>query len=377
MRSMIIPLASLLLCSAGFFYFNYAQLDSINSNSYPSRSQFLNHRSTEQPECNNSTVSERIVQFYSSALKGNFISGKEGEYELKASIFGIGKIIYGSKWSLDTEYLKRKHLRNIEASINLKLKEGQEVNGVNPSLKYALVNNRDRTEENFSIDIASDLKDALKIFRKAVDQFYKVNARDTLLIKKVEKSFEQYNKTQKFEDLDEAFSKYLVKTAIEPHYDSIAEKVDKKLLWTWSVGANFTKEKRDSLFIKTEVYHGIGTGKDIVFKGLLGINDTSSLLTHLDFDKIACFISAGLDAVLLRAENVSLIDGNVSIEYGHIFKKLTPGEEKNQINFAISISPLIALDLSLPITLKYNPKNGKVFGFFEVQWNLKPIKKGE
>ena len=368
----------LLFLITGAFCLSPAQSGFVSLNTLDNQSALLNHKPDEQPESRNSTTSDRIVQFYSNALKGNFFSGKGGEYEFKASLFGIGKVFHDSSWMFDTEYLKRKFLRNFEVSVGLKFKDGQEVNGITPSLKYALVNKRDRTEENFSVDMASDLRVAVHDLRDAVNKFYAENSGNKPLVERVEKSMDKFTASQKLEDLDESFRKYLRTETIKSlssKYDSIAKEVDKKPLWTLTMGGSFTKETRDSLFIKTEFYQGIANGKDLVLRGLFGLKDTSASSSR--FDRTNWLLSAGLDLVLLRVENKSVIDGNVSIEYGSILSGLTSGEEKNHFNFAITVSPLVAVDLSLPLTLKYDPKDGKIFGFLELQWNLKPIKKGE
>jgi len=125
------------------------------------------------------------------------------------------------------------------------------------------------------------------------------------------------------------------------------------------------------LGVELEYYHGIFLGSDLVLRGGIGFQDTSTK-TSTDFQRVAYKLSAGTDVVVLKYEKTPLIDIAASLEYSGILKGLLPKEDKNSLDISLTMSSLVSQGVSVPFTVKYDPKHGNFLGFLEVQWNFEP-----
>jgi hypothetical protein len=109
-----------------------------------------------------------------------------------------------------------------------------------------------------------------------------------------------------------------------------------------------------------------------VLSGTLAVGDTANNgLSQIN--RIQWLLSAGSDFVILRAnKDSSLVEGNFSLQDEGIPKGLKKGENSNEFDLALTITPLITKNLYLPFTIKYDPKMHNFLGFLELQFDFKP-----
>ena len=334
--------------------------------------KILNNQPTEQPN-QRSSVYDRIVQGYSALLHSNFFSASSAEF--KGTIFAI-EAAFDSTKNIDTTYLKDYFLRNFVFSIGINSKSNQQINGVTPEFKYAIVNNRDRTTVNFGQELKEQLLIINRELKEAIFSFDNDNPDTTELYRRVWSSIDKYNNSQKYSDLDSAIVKYFKKSEFEAldskvqtQIDSLAKDVDQQAQWTISTFGQFSGNAWDSVYFETDYYHGLFPRTDFSLRVNVYTTHDSTLKTS-SLNKDALLISPGIDWVCLQKDTVNLIETNFFFEYTNIFK----GWGKNPTNnydIGLTISPLVGTNLSLPITIKYVPKGGNFLGFLELQWSLK------
>lgn len=322
---------------------------------------------------------DRITQFYSAAVKSNFVSGEDGKFEFKSSLFGLKKL-FDPDLDIDTTYLRRQFLRNFEITAGLTFGEDQKLDGFRPALKWALINRRDRSENNFYLDF----KDEHSLIARALD------SAGNAAIDKVKEdpqrrndifaSMDKFNETRNLSDLDEMLRDEVFLRLSKPQLDSLqtmydvrAKEVDRGVLVTLDAGWDITRAQKDSIFAGLGLFKGVGHGRDLVIKSRFGLKDTSA--TSFEFDRITWNNSLGLDLVLVRAGDQSLIEGNLNVEYDRVLRGLADDEDRETFNLSLTLSAVISEDISLPITVKWDPENGNLFALLDLQWTLKPIKK--
>jgi hypothetical protein len=333
----------------------------------------LNDSPTRQPD-QQSTLYNKIIQGYSAALKGNFFSSTTAEF--KTSLFKI-KTLCDSTNKIDSIFLKNYFDRNFDISIGLDSKSNQQITGITPGFKYAIINNRDRASVNFGSEMISEINQMIRALQKVIDSF-KSEHPDTGVVSRALNSIHRFNASKNLNDLDPVLLPYIKDSDFYKHYtnlqsrvDSLANYVDRQPQWTIYTSEQFSQKAWDSVSVGTDFFYGPFPRTDFTLRfGIFTIHD--SALKTSGLNKASWLISPGFDWVLLQSEKQNLLETNYFAEYTNIFK----GQGKNSRNiydFGFTLSPLIGTNLSLPVTIKYAPKGGNFYGFLELQWSIKPI----
>lgn len=91
----------------------------------------------QQPAEKSIINQESLTRFYRAAVKADFISGKDADFKLNASLYGIGKLM-----DRDLDYAESSFLRNFNVKVGFK-QDDESVSEFSPGFTYALINHRD------------------------------------------------------------------------------------------------------------------------------------------------------------------------------------------------------------------------------------------
>lgn len=331
---------------------------------------------------------QRITDLYAAAVDGGFVTGKDGTFTFKASLFGLGKI-FNPHWDLDTEYLKRTGLRNVEISTAFVFGKDDKIESFRPSIRWAVINKRDRSAYNFYTAFQSEYANVATELAQAMqkvlnDEGLNVPSPDTIQQQRIaalQATSQKFSQTGKLSDLDSAVQDALGSAleqgnlqAFKDKWSQEAAELDKKLLLTVTAGGDVGRShNRDSLFAEAALAVGLEDAAkrvyDIVLKSQVALKDTSMAKT--DFSRVQWLNSAGIESVLVRdRQDNALLESKLAMEYTHILSGHQENEKDGVFNFALTLSPLVAEDIALPLTLKWDPENGDVFAKFSLLWKF-------
>ncbi|HKP95351.1 MAG TPA: hypothetical protein VJ385_06295 [Fibrobacteria bacterium] len=253
----------------------------------------LKEAESDQPSAF-ASFNERIVKYYSAAVKGNMFSSKDGSFELNASVYGL-RTVFDPGLSVDTLFLRHPRQRNANLGMQLGMGDGAKVDRIGGKVKWAFINGRDRDGYRFGegINAALDgLNQTLFSADSAYIAYLKANLIDASGAYKVH--YDQYETSQgKFaisqdpRDLDPVFYRKYGR-GIEAHarsirasIDSIAEVLDKRLLATAEVSGDYRMGEGSHWAFSLEAYRGVGRRGEI--KAAAGYRVTDSASTWSRF----------------------------------------------------------------------------------------------
>lgn len=330
---------------------------------------------------------EILTTFLRAAL--NNINGKDKSFNLNTTLFAIDSLLNFSV-SEPSNFIK-------QTSVDFKLKANNE-NSIsdiyfgfttpiinNKNLKYKRLDKEDFNILEKNANIQLDIKKELTI-NLPEDE---INAFD-IKWNNAKKKGDFADFTEEFTkiDLKKIVSKYLQdeeynnivasytegKDPFRVKYKEIAEKYSRKLLWTISPAMLYDREnKQANYFFTTKLTKGISKNLqkkpwEIEINATFRVsNDTLKLKTNYD-NKIG-LINIGINKVILEdKDNQPKMEFKFFTEYEHQFGS------SNNFNNIFTLNSTLRINLFktvwLPITIKYDPENGSIFGFFSIAANL-------
>jgi hypothetical protein len=357
------------------------------------------------------TYKDVLTSFFQLAL--NDLSGKQKAVDFTSNPFAL-MVKTNPNLLIDSNYVKYKHLRDLNFSFGVNLDSTYNLNGFNFGIKYALVNKR-------NIDMPSFLMQNMARNKQFADLNNSVNAwislhstngasdRDFAL-----SLFNQFHRweddsTFTFHTFDERTRDTIIaiitrnnldgiqrsiasnpnfsfKKATDSTYNDINGKWQNKPLWTIGVNSalqssnsnNFKNIGFNNLNITSEFLAGLNSPKnrikldlDILASDAI-TNDTTQPNKTLNRNLFE--FQPGIDFVLKTkgsgGAGKPYLELKVSGSYYHTFSTLLPGQkaDSNTINGELRIR--LYQDLWVPITIKYDPSTGNVFGFLSVKANF-------
>ena len=159
-------------------------------------------------------------------------------------------------------------------------------------------------------------------------------------------------------------------------FKSIASKYARKPLWTFSPTLIYDRINKQGEYSFASDFI-IGLGKDlskkpweVEIKGLFEVqNDTTNKKTNYDNKPLS--VSLGLNKILLEnGDKESKMEFKFFTQYDHQFGTAATGTSKNIFTLNSTLRINVFRSVWLPVTIKYDPKNGNFLGFFSITANI-------
>lgn len=153
----------------------------------------------------------------------------------------------------------------------------------------------------------------------------------------------------------------------------IADDFSRKPLWILKPTVSYDRiYKQGEYLLESDFTKGFGslskTPWELEFKGKLLIGADSTILTPNYKNKPLTF-SAGINKVLLQNENnESRAELKFFTQYSYKIGDYIGSRDEFSLNSTLRFN--VHKAIWLPITLKYDPENGNVFGFFSITANI-------
>lgn len=303
---------------------------------------------------------------------------------------------------VDTNYVKYKHLRNLNFSFSGRLDSSYRFNGFSSGISYALINQRDETiskgfvqsvllKDDFSkvnLSLTSFITQLLTTeSTKAMtflDQANKWMESDLTYdkldpeLQKVIKDSATSNNNSYFLSLLKKDPKLNFNAAAFHVYDSLRSLFQKR--WLVTVGVSDTTYKDQFMFsnvvLTGEILKGISNPNHVVsmeldVKGAYRFLD-DTLLAKRDLQRRALDIETGVNLVFnTRKTHYPWAEFKLSGEYHRISQGGYTGEKKDSLTINGTLRFRIVNDIWVPIEIKYDPGSGNIFGFLSVRLNIK------
>ena len=303
---------------------------------------------------------------------------------------------------VDNNYVKYRHLRNLNLSFSGKLDSSYHFNGFSSGITYALVNQRDETvSKSFvqSVLLKDDfskvnlyltafitglpVKDSTKQMA-FLDQANKWMENDLTYdkldpeLQKVIKDSATTNNNAYFLSLLNKDSTLNFRAAAFHVYDSLRSLFQKR--WLVTVGVSDTSYKDHFMFsnvvLTAEILKGISNpnhvvGMELDVKGAYRFLD-DTLKAKRDLQRKILDVEGGVNVVFnTRKTHYPWAEFKLSGEYHRIFQGAYAGEKRDSLTINGVLRFRVAKDIWVPLEIKYDPGSGNVFGFLSVRFNFK------
>jgi hypothetical protein len=305
---------------------------------------------------------------------------------------------------VDTIYKKYRTLRNLNYTFALRLDTSYRFNGFSAGLKYAIINKRDETVQNAFVKTV--------LANAAVKQLFALNNQMVAKIPTMPnpaalmqeysnftmglKSFGSLSKPLRdsmvafagssdstralFETLMQNPNFNLKKTT-DSLYQDMKMNFNKNALWT--VGVADTTLKNQFVFTNVVFYTEFlkSVNKYNKTKNDLELNIRSqlqlvddTLKAGRDLHRAVFNIEPGINWVInTKSTKKSYLELKFSGGYYHIFNRVYANEDQNQLWFNGTVRIRILNDIWVPFEVKYDPRNGNLFGFINVRANFRAL----
>lgn len=396
-RKLFKPLLVLLLCC------------SIGASAQDDSSAKLAELEKQAPGLFNSLTTEVLSHVLQAGIKNGFITGKEGQYQLKTTLFGI-MLLLDPKKNIDTNYFRLGYARNLELTGGVETDEDNSINAFSPRLKYAIVNRRDpaNADNRHMLHNALDgylrrmatqslLADIARIGTKMANDSVTY---DLATRKAIQHSLIKFAETQLEEDLHPLILAQLavmypgmpfsdmmeedlaIRDKAQRVYDTLAQSFRQRGLLTVAMEGDYHDYWRGA---GAHVEYMKGTGWntdesapwDIYLAADFSMAYDSSGTRKSNLDRRVLSWTAGLNKVLLHTndrDRNAIVEVLGAMEYVYVMRGLLPEEREKQFNLNFTFSVRVAPSLYLPVMLKYNPESGNVFGFLSVKWDMPKLR---
>ncbi|MBL7756511.1 MAG: hypothetical protein JNL59_03925 [Chitinophagaceae bacterium] len=295
------------------------------------------------------------------------------------------------------EYLKYTWLRRFNISFAGKLNEENRFNGFTSGIKYAIINQRDETVSRLFLQQALNASAERTSLNQALSAYIQSFSGDGALQANNEVN-SIMNGDAKFKDLSPSLQSKLKELAGSGNFNNLKKLIDKsndfnlkqvaiddynaiktnfQKRWLVTLGVSDTtytdKFRFSTVVLSAEILKGISNpGKKVdvelsINGGYNFVNDT--LKAGRDLDRRALQVESGFNFIFNDGA-VSWAELKVSGEYNRVFKGLYTDERKDLLTVNGTLRLRLFRDLWLPIEIKYDPKEGRVFGFLDVRFNF-------
>jgi len=343
------------------------------------------------------TSYEALTQF----LQVNVTSEKGGGYTFKSTLFSIQKFFSKDSLNASDIYLAKKGARNLELGLGLHKGSQGNLGLLLPSIKYALVNNRDKSDVNFALEdngaLDKDIQLILNARHNALTQYSneiagKPAAEKATLEKELDAADMRFAKSNDFKEYPkrvlELYNQEIKAKGRDPEkflqeiqdvYDRIAKKIEQRGLLTLSFnpGYDWNTSNFDTTTVNLQYLKGWGNFQkpwnfDIKISQLFqqDTSNTKSLSRQVFMGKL------GINKVLVHDSKLNpLVEFELAYEHDYIFNGLYKDEDRNRPKMVSTLRVHVSKDIFIPLTLKYDLKNPNLFGVFRLQWDLQTGKK--
>jgi hypothetical protein len=166
------------------------------------------------------------------------------------------------------------------------------------------------------------------------------------------------------------------KNSLNNAFDTLSKLSARKPLWTFTPDITYDRvEKQATYSFATEFVVGIGRNVEkkpweLEIKSQYKIQrDTSVKATN--YGSKPFFVSVGANKVLVEnKEKESQMELKFFAQYDRQFGKVPTGEKQQLLTFNSTFRVKVFRSLWLPVTIKYDPENGRVFGLFSITANI-------
>jgi hypothetical protein len=342
-------------------------------------------------------------------LQSTVTTGKDGGFDFKSSLFSLKRLLKGDSLLPADVYKLTEASRKLEFSLGVHKGSSGDLNAVSTGLKYAIVNNRDRSKINFGNILENKLK-TLNIVRgtalKLYDNFIqglreKRTAGDSALAKRLEDgeedSLKLYAKNQHdprylptvMRNYMDSVLQHDFKTStadyidhIQKAYNDEGKKIDKRGLFTISASSGY------------DCGSGRYSTTNVLLRYLKGFGSTDKPLDldaqakyQWENDSIGKFgnlgrsffaTTLGLNKLLVRTNDDNpILEFEFAGEYDYISTGRYDAElgKQNKVMAVATFRVHISKETAIPITVKYDVDKHNLFGFLQLQWNLESSSK--
>ena len=305
---------------------------------------------------------------------------------------------------VDTIYKKYRTLRNLNYTFGLRLDTAFRFSGFSAGLKYAIINKRDETVQNAFVKTV--------LSNAAVKQLFALNNQMVAKIPTMPnpgplmqeyasftqglKSFRSLSKP--LQDSMLAFAagsdstralfetlmqnpNFNMKRTADSLYQDMKMNFNKNALWT--VGVTDTTLKNQFAFanvvFQTEFlkcvnkYNKTKNDLELNIRSQLQLVD-DTLKAGRDLRRAVFNFEPGINWVVnTKSTRKSYLELKFSGGYYHIFSGIYTKEDKDQLWLNGTVRIRIFNDIWVPFEVKYDPKNGNLFGFINVRANFRAL----
>ncbi|THU37066.1 hypothetical protein FAM09_19120 [Niastella caeni] len=304
---------------------------------------------------------------------------------------------------VDTAYLKYRTLRNINYMFALKLDTSFRFNGFASGIKYAIINKRDETVSRaFQIMVLNN-PSVKQLFALNNNILAKISAMPDAASAITE--YSQFTKgainfgqlspplqatilaasntdsTQALNQMLLANSSFNMATTANNIYQELKDNFNQNLLWT--VGVTDTTYKNQFVFSNIVIHSELikGLNKFTKAKNDLELNIRSalqllddSLKVGRDLKRVLFSFEPGINvAFKTKTTKKSYLEMKFSGGFYHNFSYLYANEDRNRVFLNGTVRVRIMNDIWVPFEVKYDPRNGNLFGFINVRANFKAL----
>ncbi|SEM65467.1 hypothetical protein SAMN05192574_101350 [Mucilaginibacter gossypiicola] len=331
---------------------------------------------------------EALTKFFQSTV--TTLNG--GGYQFKSTLFNTFNLFKDGRLDLSNYYTSKagRFARNFEYSLGIDKGKSGGFNILTGGFKYAIINNRDKSEHNFFNDfflidkrIGNANANAEGIYRAEIAEIKKQDPKKASQMEAdLKSSNEKFRTSHNLSDLSKRIQDLrdsLIGSArkdLQTQYDKKAKQLDMKSLLTLSVNPEYKWNTKTLDSTNFALRYLVGIGKksekpwflDLQFNDILK-HDTMS---NKGLGRNLIRIYAGGNKILANdKENNPLFEMEFALEENWITNKvLYTNEERNTLKFDAVFSLHITKEFTLPVTLKYDLKKPNLFGFLTLQWNL-------
>ena len=305
---------------------------------------------------------------------------------------------------VDTLYTKYRTLRNLNYMISLRLDTSFKFNGFASGIKYAIINKRDETVSQAFLSTVRNNARSKQLFALNDLILAKISAMPNPASAIMEytgfrqglKNFNGLSKalqdtilavaasSDATRELGEAIkrnSNFNLAQTADSIYQDMRKNFNKNLLWT--VGVTDTTYKDQMMFsnvvIHTELIKGLNkfseTKNDLELniRSQLQLADDTLQLKR-DLKRTVFSFEPGINwAIKTKHTRKSYLELKFSGGYYHNFSQLYVNEDRDRLFFNGTIRLRVMNDIWVPVEIKYDPKNGNLFGFINVRANFKAL----
>ena len=336
---------------------------------------------------------EALTQFFQASVA----VGRNGGFDFKSSLFGIQKLFSKKDLDLSDYYLKRKSARNTEFSFGVHKDDKDNVNVLVAGFKYALINNRSKSDVNFLQipEIAMQVQNMGSALYKAEEIYHHSIAKGNAAAElRFINALKKYTKSQNLKDLPDGMQSILDSIVTNSYrsdtshffhvaqrsYDIAAKRIDQKGLLTLAInpGYSWSNRRFDSIAIAFQFVKGFGNiGRPWNLDAQINnhfLYDTVSKKANLS--RSITSVSLGLNKILMNDDGLNpVIEFEMALENDYVYSRLYSGEKRNKISLNAILRIHIAREIVVPLSLAFDLMHPNVAGFLKVNWNLENSKK--